>query len=240
MQKYLIMLTALLFAGLLLLGCQPPSEETPSKVETTKEAPVKSEKSAQGEKEKKSVDSCGPEFKALADNAVVELHGTGDKDILILTDPLCWHCRLAHKLLGEYPEKYRSLKLSFFPRKSFIGSDMAAWILEDAVGTDDLKTKVDFAYKYLKQPETEDLAEARTVVLSQFLVFFPQLLGDSTIEEVYDRLQKEYEPHVLKSAALAKAAKIPGTPVLIAGKHMVIGYGPDAWLKTLDKNEICE
>ena len=71
---------------------------------------------------------CEEEFRVLFDQAVVELQGEGDLDVVVVTDPLCWHCRLGHKLLGEYPKKYGRLRLSFYPRKSFIGSDMAAWI----------------------------------------------------------------------------------------------------------------
>ncbi len=186
------------------------------------------------------VSGCAPEFRALAENAVVELKGTGDQDIVILTDPLCWHCRLAHKLLGEYPDLYRSMKISFFPRRSFIGSDMAAWIIEDAVGTDSLKAKMDFAYKHLRQPKTDDLNEARDVVLAQFVVFFPEMLGTGSVDDLAVRLKKDNEAHVLQSAALASAAKMPGTPVLIAGKKVIVGYGPEAWLKALEEKVVCE
>lgn len=191
--------------------------------------------------EEKVPNGCDPQYQAIADNALVTLVGTGDLDILVVTDPLCWHCRLGHKLLSEYPEKYRTLKLSFFPRKSFIGSDMAAWILEDAVGKNDMRDKLDFAYKHLKQPKTEDVEEARMVILSQFLVFFPQMLGaDQSIEELYAQLQKDHEPHTLQSASLAHNAKIPGTPVLIAGEKVLIGYGAGPWLKALDEKAICK
>jgi len=183
---------------------------------------------------------CAPEFRALADNAVVELKGEGELDILVITDPLCWHCRLGHKLLGEYSDMYGSLKLSFFPRKSFIGSDMAAWILEDAAGTDRIKELVDFGYKDLKQPKTESLTEARTIVLAQFVEAFPYMLEGTTMPELYVRLERYRKAHVLKSAELADAAHLPGTPILIAGKTMVVGYGPDAWFQALGKNEICE
>ncbi len=180
------------------------------------------------------------EISAITDNAVVQFEGTGDLDITVITDPLCWHCRLAHKLLGEYPNLYRTVKISFFPRKSFIGSDMAAWILEDAVGQDDFKDKLDFAYKHLKQPKTEDLDEARMVVLSQFMVFFPQMLGDLSIEDLFIKLQKDNEPHVLKSAELANAADLPGTPVLVAGEKILIGYGAGPWIKAMEAKAICK
>lgn len=183
---------------------------------------------------------CDPEFRAVFDAAVVELKGTGELDVVVLTDPLCWHCRLGHKLLGEYPELYRSLRLSFFPRRSSIGSDMAAWILEDAVGTDQLKSLVDFAYSDLKQPKVTDLIEARQNIFSQFVVAFPAMLDGTTPDALYARLEKDHSEHVLKSAMLAKAANMPGTPVLIAGQTVVVGYGPDAWLTALEKAGPCQ
>jgi len=185
-------------------------------------------------------DGCSPEFTVLAEKALVELHGTGDMDIVVITDPLCWHCRLGHKLLSEYPDKYRTVKLLFFPRLSFIGSDMAAWILEDAAGTDKLKAMVDYAYSDLKQPKTEDLAEARMIVLAQFVLVFPEIVAGTTMPELSVRLERDHRKHVEEGAALADAAELPGTPILIAGKIVLKGYGAGAWLKALDKKDICE
>ena len=184
-------------------------------------------------------DGCAPPIRALAEHAAVEIMGTGDLDILVVTDPLCWHCRLGHKLLGEYPDKYRSYKLAFFPRRSFIGSDMAAWILRDAAGTPELKAKVDFAYSKLKQPKTDDLAQARALILVQFVDEFPGMLEGRTIDVLYAHLQKTQEANVLVSASHGQAAGLPGTPILIAGKHVVMGYGPGEWLSAIEQNAMC-
>ncbi len=185
-------------------------------------------------------DGCSPKFQAIGENAVVELKGTGEQDIVIVTDPFCWHCRLAHKLLGEYPEQYRSVKFSFYMRRNSPGSDMASWIIEDAAGTDSLKSKIDFAYKHLKQPKTNDPAVAREVVFSQFVMFFPDLLGLDSIENAMAQLQKKHEAHVLTSTALAKAAGIPGTPVLLAGEKRlsdtVRTHGWKHWKQRLSAN----
>jgi len=183
---------------------------------------------------------CAPKFQDLTKSARVELIGEGDFDVVVATDPLCRHCRLGHKLLKEYPEKYRSLKLLFFPRKSFIGSDMAAWILEDAVGSNRLEAMVEYAYSDLKQPKTEDLNEARMTVLMQFTDEFPDLLANTTLPELFVRLGRTHRERILKGASLADAAGLPGTPVLMAGKNMVMGYGAQHWLSALDKKEICK
>ena len=185
-------------------------------------------------------DGCSPELQALAESAVVELKGSGEMDIVVVTDPLCWHCRLGHKLLGEYPNLYGRLKLVFFPRKGFIGSDMAAWIMEDAAGTDRLKELVDFAYDDLKQPKGVGLAEARMIILSQFAEEFPYLIEGTTLPELSVRLERDHGAHVLKCAELARAAGLPGTPVLVAGRSVVIGYGPGHWIKVLERKETCQ
>ncbi|EGB16424.1 hypothetical protein DND132_3221 [Pseudodesulfovibrio mercurii] len=242
MRKYLILLP-LLFAVLLLsAGCQradvPTSEK--DKPAAPAQAPAEGTSPAAAEADKPKVpDGCSAEFRALFDHAVVELHGTGALDVAVVTDPLCWHCRLAHKLLGEYPELYGRLRLSFFPRRSFIGSDMAAWILEDAAGTDRLQKLVDFGYNDLQQPKVKDLMEARMLVLAQFTKAFPDLLADGPIAQLYVRLQKAHEPHVVESAMLAQAAHLPGTPILVAGDQVVLGFGPDVWLKVLKEAGMC-
>jgi hypothetical protein len=185
-------------------------------------------------------DACGPEIRALFDTAVVETRGSGDRDVVVVTDPLCWHCRLGHKLLSEYPEIYRSVKLSFFPRRSNIGSDMAAWIMEDAAGDERLPELIDFAYKDLKRAKTEDVEEARMIMLVQFTEKFPWLVEGTTVPELFVRLKNEHEAHVLKEAELARAVHFPGTPILIVGKAVVVGYAPDPWIKTIKEAPVCE
>ncbi|WP_319582047.1 hypothetical protein [uncultured Pseudodesulfovibrio sp.] len=232
---FLLLVSLVLFAG-----CQQDGDASSEK-DTPANAPqVAQHEEAPAPDKPRVPDGCAPEFRALFDNAVVELHGEGDLDVVIATDPLCWHCRLADKLLREYPNLYGRLRFSFFPRHSFIGSDMAAWVLEDAAGTDGLNALAKYAYNDLKQPKTEDLMEARMLVLAQFTKAFPEMLKGTTMEDLYVRLQKEHEPHVLETAMLAKAAHLPGTPILVAGDKVVLGFGPDVWLKVLDQAKMCK
>jgi len=183
---------------------------------------------------------CAPGYRALVEAARVEMRGTGDTEALIVTDPLCWHCRLGHKLLGEYPELYGSVKILFFPRAGFIGSDMAAWIVEDAVGTDRLLPVLDFAYRDLRQPKVSDPDEARMLVLAQFTAVFPEMLEGTTLSELFVRLGREHGPRVAAGAELARDAQLPGTPILIAGSTILMGYGPEAWIKALKEARACE
>jgi arsenate reductase-like glutaredoxin family protein len=44
---------------------------------------------------------------------------------------------------------------------------------------------------------------------------------------------------VLKSAQLARAAHLPGTPILVAGDKVVLGFGPEVWLKVLGNARMC-
>jgi arsenate reductase-like glutaredoxin family protein len=69
---------------------------------------------------------------------------------------------------------------------------------------------------------------------------FPDLLGDGSVETLYARLQKDHEAHVLQSAALANAAKLAGTPVLVAGKKLLVGYGANPWMQALEAKAYCE
>jgi len=228
----------LIFLALLLFGCQDaPAVPLPAQ---EKKPPVKAGKTEARSGWEQDGKGCEPGFRALFDQAVVELKGTGGLDVVVVTDPLCWHCRLGHKLLSEYPEKYGRLRLSFFPRRSFIGSDMAAWVLEDVAGTDKVRPYVDFAYTDLKQPKTRDLAEARMLVLAQFAEKFPELLDNTNLEELYVRMQRDHEAHVAESAMLARQADLPGTPTLIAGKTVLVGFGPGPWLKALEDMKVCQ
>ncbi|MUM76372.1 hypothetical protein GKC30_01845 [Pseudodesulfovibrio sp. F-1] len=182
---------------------------------------------------------CAPRYRALVEAARVELRGTGDTEVLIVTDPLCWHCRLGHKLVGEYPDLYGRVKVLFLPGRSFLGSDMAAWVIEDVAGTDRLKPLLDFAYRDLRQPKVSDLDEARMLILAQFTAAFPDMLEGTTLPDLFLRLAKEHGPRVAAGAELARAAQLPGTPILIAGDTIVMGYGPEAWLEALAAKSVC-
>jgi arsenate reductase-like glutaredoxin family protein len=240
MRKHLILLPLLIVVLALFAGCQQADEPSSEKAKPAPAPETAQPEEAAAPAKPRVPDGCSPEFRALYDNAVVELHGEGTLDIVVVTDPLCWHCRLADKLLREYPKLYGTLRLSFFPRRSFIGSDMAAWVLEDAAGTDRLPELAQFAYHVLKQPKTKDLMEARMLVLAEFTQAFPELLKGTTLEELYVRLQKEREPHVLESAQLARDAHLPGTPILVAGDKVVLGFGPEVWLKVLGDAQMCK
>jgi hypothetical protein len=66
------------------------------------------------------------------------------------------------------------------------------------------------------------------------------MLEGTTLPELFVRLRRDHEAHVLAGAHLARAAAIPGTPVLIAGRTLVMGYGPDAWLEALGEARACD
>lgn len=238
MRNQLLIFTFSVFLVCFFAGCQDAADAPPPAKEASQPVPVV--KAESGSREGVADDGCGSLFRTMYKEAVVELRGTGDLDIVVVTDPLCWHCRLGHKLLGEYPEKYGKLRLFFFPRRSSIGSDMAAWILEDMAGNAKLREYVDFAYTDLKQPKTHDLVEARMLVLVQFTKRFPELLEGTTLEDLYLRLQDAHETHVVMGAEMARDAELPGTPVLIAGQMVLMGYGPGPWLKALDAKKICK
>ena len=238
MRKLPVTIIVSILLTLSLLGCQDASDGPQPAQEKT--PPAKAEKPEAKSGYEQDGRGCEPEFRALFDQAVVELRGTGELDIVVVTDPLCWHCRLGHKLLSEYPEKYGRLRLSFFPRRGFIGSNMAAWILEDVAGTDRVRPYVDYAYTDLKQPKTKDLAEARMLVLAQFVEKFPELLDNTNLEELYVRMQRDHGEHVAESARMSRQVELPGTPTLIAGKAVLVGYGPAPWLGALDAKNICE
>ncbi|BCS90065.1 DsbA family protein [Pseudodesulfovibrio sediminis] len=235
MRKTLLTLMVLMIVAV-FAGCTDSAETTsPSKKKS--ESPAQS--APVSAKDGEDLGGCDPRYQALYDQAQIEVPGQGEGEVLIISDPLCWHCRLANKLMGEYSDLFGSYRLSFFPRRSFIGSDMAAWILEDAVGTDRLKKLLDFAYTDLKKAKTTDLETARMLMLIQFTKAFPELVEGTTIEKLYEQLQLKHELHVLKSAQLAKDLHLPGTPVLVVGKRLIVGFGPEEWIKALKEKSVC-
>lgn len=240
MRKIIIPLILLTTVLVLASGCQRIGDLPPEKGVASAHAASEAHGAPPAAENPAEPDGCSPAFREIYDHAVVELEGEGEGEVVVVTDPLCWHCRLGHKLMAEYPKLWGKVRYSFFPRRGFIGSDMAAWVLEDAAGTDRLRALVDFAYDGLKQPKTGDLMGARMIVLLQFTEKFPALLDNTTLEELFVRLQKDHEEHVLESAHLARGANLPGTPILIAGDRVVLGFGPGPWLKTLEEAKMCE
>ena len=186
---------------------------------------------------------CDPLFRDMFKEALVELRGTGDFDIVVVTDPLCWHCRLGHKLLSEYPEKVTAASVfPLFPRAG--GPSGPTWppgFLRTWPGEDALRAYVDFAYTELKQPKTHDLDEARILVLAQFCGALPEVAGrNHPGRAVRAAALDAHETHVVMAAELARDADLPGTPCLVAGETVLMGFGPGPWLEALDAKKMCK
>ena len=88
--------------------------------------------------------------------------------------------------------------------------------------------------------KTDDLPEARMIMLLQFTNKFPWLVEGTTVPELFVRLQKDHEANVQKEVDLARAVHFPGTPILIVGGTVLVGYAPDPWLEAFKEAPVCE
>ena len=179
-------------------------------------------------------------YQALKDHSVVTIHGTGTTEAVLVTDPMCNHCRIAHLFLHDNRQLFGTLHLVFMPRESYPGSDMAAWIAEDLADSSHLQGVLDFLFEMLHRPASKDPEEARMDVLDQFLKAYSVASDTVTPQELRERLGKEHGEHAAKGTELVRQADLPGTPILMTPDETVKGFSPGHWTEVLSGKKMEE
>lgn len=169
------------------------------------------------------------------------LNGTGQKEVVLISDPFCPYCRQALTFLTEKLSRIATLSLVHLPLAMHPGADAAAWIMEFAREevTALYKQIVDFAYTGLRAPGTENDSptgdeDAQRNVIRQFLEKFPKLTVQPAESFLY-YLKEKYERQDLATRQELKKLRISGTPVVIIDGQAIQGFDQKEIEKRLSK-----
>lgn len=167
------------------------------------------------------------------------LTGTGQKDVVFVSDPFCPYCREAYKLLLGQVSLIKNLSIVHLPLPMHPGADAAAWIMEYAREHAETlyRDVVDFAYSGLRAVTGQDSATpdaAQKDVISQFLTRFPKLT-DQQAEPFFFFLKGKYETSTAAVGRELRKLRINGTPVVIIDGQATHGFDPEETLRRLAK-----
>ncbi len=158
------------------------------------------------------------------------INGTGQKDVVIVTDPFCPYCRQALNFLSGKLSQIATLKLVHLPLAMHPGAEAAAWIMEFAreEAADFYRQVVGFAYDGLKAPAGEDGSpakgdDAQRDVIRQFLEKFPKLTI-LPLEPFLYYLKEKYEPQDHSTRQELRKLRITGTPVVVIDGQAIHGF----------------
>lgn len=145
--------------------------------------------------------------------------GTGQHDIILISDPFCPHCRKAWSWIVENKAKIRSLRAAHFPLSP--ASEVACMAMDDlkALGTNPFEVE-DYAYTFLN-PSNDPKA-----VVRQFMDGFAEFkkANGEDVDAALKKLEEKYQKIVQKERADAQAIGVMSTPEIFVDGKMVDGF----------------
>lgn len=145
--------------------------------------------------------------------------GTGQHDVILISDPFCPHCRKAWSWFVENKSKIRSLRSAHFPLSP--ASEVACMAMDDlkALGANPFEVE-DYAYTFLN-PSNDPKA-----VVRQFMDGFVELkkANGEDVDAALKKLEEKYQKIVQKERSDAQAIGVMSTPEIFVDGKMVDGF----------------
>jgi protein-disulfide isomerase len=161
------------------------------------------------------------------------LEGTGDIDVVMVSDPICPYCQRAYEYFSRNMDRIKTVKLVHLPLAYHLGADTACQVIIYAEKHNiSPRDAARFAYTELQaiNPEGVDqnqkVKKAREEILTLFMAKFPALKeslgGDVTA--ALKKLEEETSEVMRKDAEMAAARNLESTPIIYVGGIRVDGF----------------
>lgn len=174
------------------------------------------------------------------------LNGTGHSHVVIVSDPMCYHCKSAFRYMLANTRDVETLEMVHYFRRGDFDSETATRIIFYAIAHDITPVEViKFAYTELSPPKTKGTNEElikmiQVAILDQFYKKFPKLkesLGSDT-DQALKTLKKETEDAAVAVEKKVMPLGMAGTPVVYIDGMRVDGFKPDIYNRAFsEKNE---
>lgn len=166
--------------------------------------------------------------------ASLAFKGTGQTDIVFLTDPFCHYCKKGYQFLSQHLELIREFSVAHMPSAGQPGSSAATWVICYAIEQGgDVKGVLDFTYSALEAPKASSMKEVSLLVLDKYQKRFPTLFKGSA-EDFYTFLSAKYSQKVSKNAQTLNNLGFNATPFFQVKGTVLRGFNPDALQKLID------
>lgn len=148
------------------------------------------------------------------------MQGTGEHDVLMISDPFCGYCRRAYAHLLHRSDTIKSVRILHLPLDNYPGSDVAVLLIRKFAKTDHLPEFLTFAHAMELPPKELDMDKARGFTFQAFQGEFPQAMEGLTLET----LIAEGLAEVKEGADAAISLGFTGTPHIIVDGYHLKGY----------------
>ncbi|MCA1742586.1 MAG: DsbA family protein [Desulfonatronovibrio sp.] len=145
--------------------------------------------------------------------------GSGDAQVLFLSDPFCPYCRQGYTYLLDQKDKIDQLKIAHFPINPDSGALALTFLMMEFKGQDNYSEVVDFAYMI----DMKELSGNRN---HQVISMFNQEFGvfEDEPEKVFADLEERHMDVLTEEMNKMQSLGLTGTPVFIVNGVMVSGF----------------
>lgn len=160
----------------------------------------------------------------------VLFQGSGDADVLYLSDPFCPYCRNAYSYLLEQKDRINELKIAHFPVNQDSGAVALSFLMMEFKEEDIYQQVVDFAYELDRKQLTDNADLAVIRIFNQKFEIYTR-----TPEDVFEALQEKHGESLSREMEKIQAIGLSGTPVIIIDGIRIDGFNRDRVDSLLDK-----
>lgn len=169
--------------------------------------------------------------------------GTGDHEVVFVSDAFCPYCREAFAFLNANLDKIGTLKTVHLPMVMHAGADAASWIMEYAHAKNINPMEVaKYAYTELPTPaQGTQPDEARKQVAAAMTKAFPELLAKGqTVDALLQVLSKEYQGRSLLTLDAMSKLGITGTPLITINGTPIRGFDKEGIARALGRSVVSQ
>lgn len=169
--------------------------------------------------------------------------GTGEHEVVFVSDAFCPYCRDAFSFLSANLDKIGKLNTIHLPLAMHPGADAAAWIMEYAHAKNIKPLEVaKYAYTELNAPAPNAKPEeARQQVVASMAKAFPELLGKGqSVEDLRQVLSKDYQGRTLLTLEAMGKLGITGTPLITINGTPIRGFDKEGIARALGRSVVSQ
>ena len=173
------------------------------------------------------------ELQRLENNPVsgdLLLKGTGQADVLFLSDPFCPYCRHAYFYLLDQQDRISELMIAHYPLSPGSGSEALTFLMMEHKDKDSFQEVVDFAYRIDRTLFTDNADHSVVRIYNEEFEAYTR-----TSEEVFEYLQEKHQGNLLNRMEQMRGMGLSGTPMFIIDGIKVNGFNRDRIEDLLDK-----
>ncbi len=148
--------------------------------------------------------------------------GSGEANVLYLSDPFCPYCRHAYAYLLDQKDRINEFRIAHFPVNPNSGAVALTYLMKEYKEEDNYQYVVDFAYELDRALLTGNADHSVLQVFNEKFRVYTQ-----TPEVFFDYLKQKHQDSLAGDMEKMRGIGLSGTPVIIIDGIRVDGFNRD-------------